>query len=184
MVSIITDKPIINEKYYVRNAITPGKWQIYATTVGGFAIDWFRKQFYSEMDINYLVDFMENGLKANTVRFLPYLAGDRQSLKKKRGVFSGLTLDSTKENMLSAILIGTQEPIRRTIQISSRFVELNKVIKITGGLSGDYWLKFKKDMIKGFDFVCVDNCPSVGNAVMALDYMNGKRDINKIIGGD
>ena len=35
--------------YYLRNAAIPGLWQIYATTAGGFALDWYRKQFCREI---------------------------------------------------------------------------------------------------------------------------------------
>ena len=41
MVSILTDKPVTNPHSSLRNAALPGLWQIYSTTAGGFAVDWF-----------------------------------------------------------------------------------------------------------------------------------------------
>jgi xylulokinase len=45
MVSILTDQPVVHPRYYLRNSAIPGLWQIYATTAGGFALDWFYGQF-------------------------------------------------------------------------------------------------------------------------------------------
>lgn len=92
MISIISSKPIINDQYYLRNAITPGQWQIYATTLGGFALEWFRNEFYKDMSKDEffnieLVDVIENHVEKATARFLPYLAGDRQSLEPKKAAF-------------------------------------------------------------------------------------------------
>ncbi|QNO15821.1 sugar kinase [Alkalicella caledoniensis] len=173
MVSILTDKPIVNKKYYLRKAATPGMWQIFAITVGGFAIDWFRKEFYSEMDINqfyntYLVDIIKNRLDNKTVEFMPYLAGDRQSLEKKRGAFTGLTLDTTREDMLVSILIGMHNPVIETIKLAQEFMELNKRIKITGGLTGEEYISLKKKIFKGFQYEIVDDCPIIGNVKLAL----------------
>ncbi len=50
MISVISEKPVISDSYYLRNSVIPGKWQIFAITVGGFAIDWFREEFYKDMD--------------------------------------------------------------------------------------------------------------------------------------
>ena len=50
MVSILTDQPVVHPRYYLRNSAIPGLWQIYATTAGGFALDWFYGQFCREMD--------------------------------------------------------------------------------------------------------------------------------------
>jgi sugar (pentulose or hexulose) kinase len=176
MISIISDKPVVNDRYYLRNAITPGKWQVYATTVGGFAIDWFRKEFFREMDRDvffneYLPELVLARLNKSTVKFLPYLAGDRQSLKKKRGGFSGLTLDSSREDLLVAILHGTHEPIIRTIDISRRFIELSKTIKLTGGLIERAYMELKRKKFSGFDLEVIDNAPIHGNGRLALEAL-------------
>lgn len=173
MVSILTDKPVVNKKYYLRRSATPGKWQIFAITVGGFAIDWFRKEFFSEMEINdfynnYLADVINNRLDSKTVEFAPYLAGDRQSLEKKRGGFSGLTLETTRENMLVSILVGMHNPVTETIKLAEEFLNLNKNIKFTGGLTGDQFIDLKKEIFKGYEFEVVDDCPIIGNVKLAL----------------
>lgn len=180
MVSILTDKPIVNKKYYLRKAATQGKWQIFAITIGGFAIDWFRKEFYKEMEINqfyneYLADVIKNKLHKTTVKFWPYLAGDRQSLKKKRGMFSGLTLETSREDMLISIMFGTHNPIVETIDIASKSIQLNRTIKITGGLTEESYISLKKSIFKGYDFETVDDCPIKGNVKLALQGLKEAR---------
>lgn len=49
MIAILTDKPVTNDKYYLRNSGIKGLWQVFSITTGGFAIDWFREQFYTDM---------------------------------------------------------------------------------------------------------------------------------------
>ena len=38
------------------------------------------------------------------MRFEPYMAGDRTSVEQRQGAFTGLTLATTREQMLSAII--------------------------------------------------------------------------------
>ena len=179
MISIISDKPVINDKYYLRNTITLGKWQVYATTVGGFAIDWFRQEFYREMDKSvffneYLPEVVSNQLNRSTAKFLPYLAGDRQSLIRKRGVFSGLTLDTSREDLLVAILYGTHEPIVKAIDVSRKFIDLNKTIKVTGGLIASAYMELKKKRLNGFDLEIVNDATIHGNGKLALEALKNK----------
>lgn len=173
MISIITDTPRINDQYYLRNAITPGKWQVYATTIGGFAIEWFRKEFYRDMEKDAffseeLPRVIETRLGASSVRFLPYLAGDRHSLRKKRGGFTGLTLESSRDDLLAAILLGIQEPIAKTISLAEDFVDLKDTLKVTGGMTTDVYISLKRKVFSDFRLETIDNCPTLGNAKLAL----------------
>lgn len=182
MISIISDKPIVSDSYYLRNAITPGKWQIYATTLGGFAIEWFRKEFYRDQDINYFfnVEFpnvIQNNTGKTTVKFLPYLVGDRQSLTPKKASFSGITLDAKREDFLAAILLGIHEPILKTIELTNKFMQHNKTIKLTGAMNNSSFINVKKELFKDFDFdfVIKEDCSIIGNAILALQALEGYR---------
>jgi xylulokinase len=174
ILSILTDKPITNKEYYLRKAVNKDKWQIFCITTGGFAIEWFRKNFYEAMDVNefynqYLVDVIGNRMDPGTVKFLPYLAGDRQSLMKKRGGFHGLTLGSTKEEMLVSLLYGTHDPLLKTLEIAKKSIQLNNTIKVTGGLANDSYSQLKKVLFKKYNMEVVDDCTIIGNAKLALE---------------
>jgi sugar (pentulose or hexulose) kinase len=175
IITVTTDAPVPHEKYYIRSSMEPGKWLYLAITVGGFALEWFRKEFYSEMDKkefygSFLNDFV--GKRSHTdVVFKPYLAGDRHSLVKKRGTFSGLTLESTREDLLLALLIGTYEPVFNTIRILKKQMKLNPHIFWTGGMVSGAYQDFKRRIFKGFDFNMRRECSTLGNLKLALNLM-------------
>ncbi len=174
MVSILSDTPKVNDKYYLRCSATPGLWQIFAITASGFAIDWFREEFYKDMDARTffdkeMPDVIAHNLNTTEVGFLPYLAGDRQSLEPKRGAFTGLTLQATRKDFLAAIFLGIHEPILQTIRLAEEFLTLDKTIKLTGGMVDDAFLSIKHKLFPDYRFQVKLDCPVLGNAVLAME---------------
>jgi sugar (pentulose or hexulose) kinase len=175
IVTVTTDTPIPHEKYYVRVSMEAGKWLYLAITVGGFALEWFRKEFYGtlskkEFYDSYLDEFVRTHTRTD-VRFRPHLAGDRHSLSARTGAFTGLTLDSTREDMLLALLIGSYEPVLRTLRILEKRMKLNSRIFWTGGLVSESYQDFKRRIFKGFDFNLRKECSTLGNLRAALALM-------------
>ncbi len=174
MVSILSDTPKVNDKYYLRRSATPGLWQIFAITASGFAIDWFREEFYKDMDACTFFDkempaVIANNLNTTEVGFLPYIAGDRQSLEPKRGAFTGLTLQATRRDFLAAIFVGIHEPIQETLRLAEEFLPLNKTIKLTGGMVDDAFLNIKYKLFPSYTFEVKPDCPVLGNVILALE---------------
>ncbi len=182
MVSILSDTPRVNDKYYLRCSATPGLWQIFAITASGFAIDWFREEFYKDMDARTFFDkempaVIAENLGSTEVGFLPYLAGDRQSLEPKRGAFTGLTLQATRRDFLAAIFIGIHEPILETIRLAEAFLPLNKTVKLTGGMVDDAFLSIKHRLFPGYGFEVKPDCPVLGNVVLALKGLERSKSV-------
>jgi xylulokinase len=176
MVSILTDNPVTSPHYYLRNAALPGLWQIYATTAGGFALDWFREQFCRDLTTDafygsFLGDALEQWKDDGEVRFAPYLTGDRQSLEKKTGSWTGLTLAATREEMLAALLKSMNRVLAATLAQAAQVVELKPVIKLTGGMSDPRFVALKEREIPGFRFEVVDDCSIRGNVVLARRHL-------------
>jgi len=175
MVSILTNKPVVDGRYYLRNSVIPGIWQIYATTCGGFGVDWFYEQFCREMTREeyylYLGAAVERYMHENPLHFEPYLTGDRQSLAKKTGSWQGLTLEATKDQMLAALLDSIQDVLYETILRAEKVISLNKIIKISGGMTTKPYLSLKEKKFKGYSLEVVDNCPIKGNVALAKYYM-------------
>jgi sugar (pentulose or hexulose) kinase len=171
MVSILTDKPVTDPVYYLRNAATPGLWQIYATTSGGFALDWFRKEFCREADKKEFYDSLIPAaislIDGNPVTFDPYLAEDRQSLERKTAAWHGLTLSSTREQMLAALLYGMQKVLSDMVMHVSKFTNIDKQIKVTGGMADEHIIKLKQKMLPGYTFKFQNDCTIYGNAALA-----------------
>lgn len=177
MVSILTDKPCLHPQYYIRNAGVPGLWQIYATTSGGFAVEWFYREFCQEMDRDsFYKVFLPESLKLrkdNPVAFAPYLAEDRQSLERRTAGWTGLTLAANKKQMLASLLYSMQKVLSDTVEYASAHVKMDPVIKLSGGLAVDEVLELKKEMFPGFRFEFKDDCCILGNLVMAKQRRKG-----------
>ena len=176
MVSVLTDRPVVNPRYYLRNSALPGLWQIYATTAGGFALDWFheqlareltRQEFYEYLVPRAIAEFEEDG----ELTFDPYLTGDRQSMGKRTGAWHGLTLATTREEMLAAMLKSTNRVLNTTIREAAQVVGLKPVIKLTGGLSTKAFVELKQREMPGFRFEVVENCSIIGNVALARRYL-------------
>ncbi len=172
MVSILTDRPVISPNYYLRNSALPGLWQIYATTAGGFAVDWFYNQFCREMSRDhfngaYLTETLEAWRHDGDVTFAPFLTGDRQSLEKKTGAWNGLTLAASREEMLAALLKSMNRVLAATLAEAGTVQELRPLIKLTGGMVCPALIALKEREMPGFGFEVVDNCSILGNVVLA-----------------
>jgi sugar (pentulose or hexulose) kinase len=173
MISILTDKPRIDDRYYLRCSATEGLWQIYATTAGGFALDWFRKEFYRDMDEKAFFGTElpriagEFSSRRDSVEFQPYLSGDRQSIIPKKGAFTGLTLETRREDLLTALLRGMHEPILRTLSICEKFMSLEKTIKLSGGMIDRSILHIKEQIFPSYRFETKDECMILGSALLA-----------------
>lgn len=175
--TILTEQPIVNERYYLRNSLFEKKWQIFSINIGGFAVDWFRKQFYPEFEKDffykkYLKDLIDSRFdsfyRKSTERFKPYLAGDRHSLEKKLGSFSGLTLGTEREQMLFAVLLGIHEPVLHNIEVTRDFLKLSPQIVVTGGLSEGSYLYVKKKILSDYQLKFQKRCTTIGNGKLAI----------------
>jgi len=176
IVTVTTDNPIPNESYYLRTSMEADKWLYLTITVGGFAVEWFRKEFCKDMDKKeffgeYFPEILKKDIKTDVI-FEPYLAGDRHSLVLKTGAFKGLTFDTTRNDVFLGLLIGTYEPLFRTIDICKKQMKLNPNIFWTGGMVSDAYLQFKRRVFKGFDFVMTRECSTLGNAKAAVKVLS------------
>lgn len=175
--SVLSDIPKPGPCYYLRAAATVGLWQIFSTSSAGFSIEWCRKEFFGEMaQEEYYNDEMAaaiaNEPNGTGVRFLPYLSGDRQSLEPKTGGFTGLTLDSTRRDMLAAVMVGIHQHILDTVKACEQLMpNMGKEIKMSGGFVTDAVLEFKQRLLPGYKLIPKDNCTLLGNAILALENL-------------
>lgn len=178
IMTITTQNPVPHPRLYLRTSVEADKWLYLSITVGGFALEWFRSNFCREMSADefygtYLaetISCMDHG----TVRFLPHLSGDRHSLVKKRGGFSGLTADSTREDMLRALLVGTFDPMQMSLSIVGKTTKLNPKVFLTGGVVSEAYTQFKERFFSDYTFSNTANCSSRGMAKAAARVLSQK----------
>jgi sugar (pentulose or hexulose) kinase len=173
IITITTNRPLPHEKVYLRTHAVPGRWLILAITIGGGALEWFRREFLRDMDRNifyreYLPDFVTLRYRKTDVRFSPYLAGDRHSINQRKAAFHGMTLESTMDDLLSALLTGILEPLHLVLEIYGKQLPLQTEVVLTGGMVNSAYLEFKRRRFGRFTFKRIDECPTLGNAKTAL----------------
>lgn len=176
MVSILTDTPVVNPHYYLRNAAFPGMWQIYATTAGGFALEWFHSQFARDLTSEefyhtFIPSALDTYREDGDVLFDPYLTGDRQSMELRTAAWYGLTLNATREEMIAALLKSMNRVLATTLREASQVVKLSPVVKLTGGMSTEPFIRLKEREMPGLSFQVVHNCPVLGSVALAQCYL-------------
>lgn len=112
VLALCTKRPKPHPQLLTR-ALGIGKRWLSVSTLAAAAssIYWARDQFFQEMPIE---DFRKlvhkvgstGASAAGGVRFDPYMAGERTSIEQRLGGFSGISLATTREHLLSAIVEG------------------------------------------------------------------------------
>ena len=87
-------------------------------------------------------DITEEKLGRNRVFFLPYLMGERSPINdvNARGTFTGLSMDSTRSDMMQAVLEGVAFAIRDSLEVArSLGLDLKKSRICGGGAKSPLW---------------------------------------------
>jgi len=140
VLALCTDKPRPHERLLTRALGIGRKWlQVGTLAAVASALYWAREQFFREMTKEQFVAemFRLSKLGANAaggVSFDPYMAGERTSIEQRRGAFHNLTLASTRENMLSAIIEGlTKASAERLPLLEATGTTLLRDVAVSGG---------------------------------------------------
>lgn len=149
VLALCTDKPKPHERLLTRALGIEGKFlQVSTLAAVASAIYWVRDQMYPGTPIGeFQAEFRrlaKLGPKASgSVRFEPYMAGERTSIVQRQGAFTGLTLAGTREQMLSAVveslirasaerlplLAATGTPLRRNVAVSGGADRLDVILR-------------------------------------------------------
>jgi xylulokinase len=103
------------------------------------ALYWAREQFFPEWSLEdfqrELRTLSRRGPRPGcTVRFAPYLAGERTSIEQREGAFTGLTLATTRMDLLSAIIEGlTAASAERLPLLRATGTALRRTVAVSGG---------------------------------------------------
>jgi sugar (pentulose or hexulose) kinase len=142
VLALCTDVPRPDEALLTRPLGTGRKWLSVSTiAAAGSAINWVREQFFADLkpdEFRKLLTKLARRPPESSVRFDPHLAGSRISMEQRSGAFSGLTLSTTRDEMLSAVIesLATASAARLKVlwQVNRGVRFLPRVI-ITGGVS-------------------------------------------------
>jgi xylulokinase len=144
VLALCTDqKPRPHERLLTRALGVDGKWlQVSTLAAGGSAFAWLREQLFRDLTAAAWQSLLKKLAKTpvkSSVSFDPYLAGDRMSIEQRRGAFTGLTLATTRDEMLSAAIESIAAASAARVELlrataKSTGVRLRRDLVVTGGV--------------------------------------------------
>jgi glycerol kinase len=93
-------------------------------------------------------------------------------MTQQRGVFSGLTLKTTREDLIRAVAKGVMQPMEVTLAECQKHITLNKAVFLTGGGASEALKRYKEHTVfAGYTFTVRKECSLVGVAKLAAKYI-------------
>ena len=118
------------------------------------------------------VDITEDKLGTNPVFFLPYLMGERSPINDTdaRGTFIGLSMDSTRSDMVQAVLEGVAFAIRDSFEVArSLGIDIKRSKLCGGGAKSPLWRKMIANVLNiALDIPQTEEGPGYGGAMLAM----------------
>ena len=142
--------------------VTPGSWMSFGSTqTAGGALRWFRDQLnpdvlrQAEAEGRDSYDLM-TGLAAASppgsrgVVFAPYLSGERCPYPDPdaRGVLYGLSLSTSREDMIRAVMEGIVYSLRQIVDIYRSFARVESAVASGGGAASPLFLQMQADIFE------------------------------------
>ena len=111
-------------------------------------------------------------LGRNHVYFLPYLMGERSPINdtNARGCFIGMTMDTTRADMLQAVLEGVAFAIRDSFEVAKSLgVSIPRSNICGGGSRSPLWKTIMSNVLGiPLDTVATEQGPGYGGAILAM----------------
>jgi sugar (pentulose or hexulose) kinase len=168
--------------YNVRAHVVPNRWlTLHVMNAGGKALDWFRRVFCSEMEPpqfynRFLTQAIDRWLdRESRVTYVPYLMGSRYSHRPLKAAFQGLTQETTREEILAAMVRGLCAYQREHVAEVGKKVKLGDTIHITGGAVNDAIIRAKKKWLRDCTYIYEDQSSLKGAAMLGRLSMDRRR---------
>ncbi len=114
----------------------------------------------------------EDKLGHNHVFFLPYLMGERSPINdtNARGTFIGMTMDTTRADLVQSVLEGVAFAIRDSVEVArSLGITIDSSMICGGGAKSPLWKKIMANVL-GAELRCPasEQGPGMGGAMLAM----------------
>lgn len=151
---------------------------------------WFMDDILRDDDYKSIQDeITDDKLGKNNVYFLPYLMGERSPINdtNARGTFIGMSMDTTRTDMLQAVLEGVAFAIRDSFEVAKSLgINIERSNICGGGAKSPLWKKIMANVLGiPFDIVKTEQGPGYGGAILAMvgngDYKSASEACAKLI---
>ena len=151
VLALCTDRPRPHERLLTRALGVGNRWMSVSTiAAAASAIYWVKRELFADWSVRkFQKAVRKTGLSgrpprrtragrgdavADGVAFEPYLAGERTSIEQRRGAFTGLTLATTREEMLAAVIESiVQASAQRLTLLDTGQVKIRRRVVVSGG---------------------------------------------------
>jgi xylulokinase len=114
----------------------------------------------------------DDRLGRNNVFFLPYLMGERSPINDTdaRGTFTGLSMDTTRQDVVQAVLEGVAFAIRDSLEVArSLGLDIRSSRICGGGAKSPLWRKILTNVLNiPLDIPQTEQGPGYGAAMLAM----------------
>jgi len=170
------DRPFAGRNHLLRTHAYPDRWlAMRIVGAGGASVEWFRKTFCQEMSREFFYDqYLSTVLSTSTqpkVRFHPYLTGDRHRIRQKTGSFTQLSLNTTREDCLLALVYGIVSFQAEILREWQRNVPLDHNIYHVGGGASEAYTQYKQKLLKDFQFIPLGETATKGAAKLGFEAL-------------
>jgi sugar (pentulose or hexulose) kinase len=167
-----------SDHYNIRTHVIPARWfSFYVMNAQGKAFEWFKGLFCSEMSRNeFFNDFMPSAIdqwleRDSGVIYVPYLMGSRYSLEPLKAGFSGLTQESSREELLAAMVRGLCQYQREHIEEISSEIQLKEEILISGGAVNPALIRAKTKWMRNCSYKFETESSLKGAAMLGQKFL-------------
>jgi sugar (pentulose or hexulose) kinase len=169
---------IASTQYNVRCHVIPDRWlTLYVMNAEGKAFEWFRELFCRDMSADaFYNEFMPEAVtdwlnRRSGVTYIPYLMGSRYSLEPLKAAFTGLTQETTREEMVASLVRGLCRYQREHLKEISLAVPLREPIHVTGGAVSPALIQAKERWMRLGRYVFQEQSSMKGAALLAQHYL-------------
>ncbi len=134
---------------------------------------WFMEDILHDTDYkSNQATITDEKLGRNNVFFLPYLMGERSPINdtNARGTFLGMSMDTTRADMLQAIFEGVAFAIRNSFEVAKSLgIDIARSNICGGGAKSELWKKIMANVLGiPLDTVKTEQGPGYGGAILAM----------------
>jgi len=167
-----------SRNYNIRTHVLPERWfSFYVMNAGGKALEWFKNLFCSEMsEDNFFSDFIPRAIdlwlnRPSGVTYIPYLMGSRYSLEPLKAEFHGLTQETSREEMLAALVRGLYQYQRENLKEVAIEMPLADEILVSGGAVNDALIRAKTRWMRNCSYRFETESSLKGAALLGQKYL-------------
>jgi xylulokinase len=167
-----------SRNYNIRCHAIPGRWlTLYVMNALGVAYEWFRKLFCGEMSAEaFYGAFMPEAIdrwleRGSGVTYIPYLMGSRYSQQPLRAEFLGLTQETSREEMLAALVRGLCHYQREHLKEIALEIPLADEIRITGGALNPSLIRAKAKWMRSCRYLFEEQSSMKGAALLGRKHL-------------